>query len=191
MKNMTTNKEYKCPNCGTSDFKVENGCYVCQICGHQTIVESKSTPAKETKPKQIKVVDKGADKLIQLVVFSFFALLELIDLFINYRAIGWSGEYKYFYRLEGWRLAFFLFDFVLLLSLLGFVGTTASAMFGKTITKGIKNGFFILYVLCRILSTIFMMVKYEEFIFVSLLYDTIYISLIWLTTYKFAKWINK
>ena len=45
------NKEYKCPFCGTSDFKVENGYYVCQICGNQTIIESKSTPVEE-KPEQ-------------------------------------------------------------------------------------------------------------------------------------------
>jgi len=183
------NNEHKCPSCGTSDLKVENGYYVCQICGHQTIIESQSSPVKETKPKQVKVVDKGADKLIALVVFSFLALLELIALFINYR-VGWRGEYEYFYGLEGMRLAFFLFDFVCLLSLLGFVGTTVSAMFGKSVTKGVKNGFFVLYVFCRLLSTIFTMVEYEQFIFVNLLYDAMYVALIWFTTYRFEKWIK-
>ena len=32
------NKNYKCPSCGTSDFKVDNGFYVCQICGHQEVI---------------------------------------------------------------------------------------------------------------------------------------------------------
>jgi len=190
------NKEYKCPSCGTSDFKVENGYYVCQICGHQTLAENQSSPIKETKPKQLKVEDKGADKLIPLVVFSFLALLELIeliDLFINYR-VGWRGEYEYFYMIEGMLLAFFLFDFVCLLSLVGFVGTTTSAMFGKPVTKGVKNGLFVLYVLCHLLSTIFTIIFTiiftMEFIFVNLLYDAIYIALIWFTTYRFEKWIK-
>ena len=44
---MTTNKDYKCPVCGTSDFKVENGYYICQICGNQTVA------AREEKPQEV------------------------------------------------------------------------------------------------------------------------------------------
>lgn len=41
----------KCPMCETSDFKDENGYYVCQICGHKIPKEAPATPKSNNPSK--------------------------------------------------------------------------------------------------------------------------------------------
>lgn len=66
---MMTNKDYKCPSCGTSDFKMENGYYVCQICGHQEKMPPKPDE-KQIKKEKIARLEKKLleylDKLCKL-----------------------------------------------------------------------------------------------------------------------------
>lgn len=38
----------KCPKCDTSDFREDNGYYVCQICGHKIPKETTATPSETT-----------------------------------------------------------------------------------------------------------------------------------------------
>lgn len=39
----------KCPMCDTSDFREDNGYYVCQICGHKIPKETTATPSNGRK----------------------------------------------------------------------------------------------------------------------------------------------
>ena len=177
---MTMNKDYKCPFCGTSDFKVENGYYVCQICGNQTPVEEK--PQKEVTPKIKKQLEKSADKLIPLIIYSFLALITIIPVLQNM---------EYFEYYEGISMMLWVFDLLCGLAMICFVGITFSLMKGKTTSSAIKNLLFGTYTFCRVVITIVLMILNERFIFINLVYDVIYIALVWFTTYKFAKWINK
>ena len=174
------NKEYKCPSCGTSDFKVENGYYVCQICGNQTPVEEKSQ--KEVTPKIKKQLEKSADKLIPLIIYSFLALITIIPVL---------QDMKYFEYYQGISRMLWVFDLLCGLAMIRFAGITFSSMKGKITSSAIKNLLFGTYTFCRVVTTIVVMILNERFIFMNLVYDAIYISLIWFTTYKFAKWINK
>lgn len=169
------NNDYICPICGTKDFKIENGYYVCQICGNQTQIEEK--PKKEIAPKIKKELDKSADKLIPLIIYSFMALIAIIPVF---------QELVYF---DGITLLFL--KLIYSLTMICFVCITFCQMKGKIISPIIKNLLFYICVFFKVVTTIVEMVLLQRFIFVDLLYDAIYISLVWLTTYKFAKWIKK
>lgn len=171
------NKNYKCPSCGTSDFKVENGFYVCQICGHQEVIEQKEKPNKKQS-----VINKGADTLIPLIIYLFLALITIIPVLQNM---------KYFEYYEGISMMLWVFDLLCGLAMICFVGITFSLMKGKITSSAIKNLLFGTYTFCRVVTTIVLMILNEKFIFINLVYDVIYISLVWFTTYKFAKWINK
>lgn len=44
-------EKMKCPMCDTSDFKEDNGYYVCQICGHKIPKETPTAPSNGSKSK--------------------------------------------------------------------------------------------------------------------------------------------
>jgi hypothetical protein len=70
-------EKMKCPMCDTSDFKDDNGYYVCQICGHKIAKENAVPQRGKTKTNKTPVSDKGADKIISLVIFSSILCLAL------------------------------------------------------------------------------------------------------------------
>ena len=176
------NKEFKCPLCGTSDFKVENGYYVCQICGHQTHIDEQ--PREETKPKtQNKTpLEKSADTLIPLIIYLFLALIAIIPVFQNLKFVR-------YYR--GMRIVLWACKLLYTLAIVCFIGITLRAIKGKLVSSSIKNILFVTYTLSRVASSIVVMIINKRFIYIDLVYEVIYISLVWFTTYKFAKWINK
>lgn len=120
------NKEYKCPSCGTSDFKVENGYYVCQICGNQTAVEKpQSVPertAQTVKPGNVGVNEQNIfTKLLiagmSILIFGafMFMLLGETRYFIGY--IMLSGYYSMINTL-------FVLDYICIA--IGAIGTLAT-----------------------------------------------------------------
>jgi hypothetical protein len=45
----------KCPMCETSDFKDENGYYVCQICGHKIPKESPTSTSGSNNTSKVQI----------------------------------------------------------------------------------------------------------------------------------------
>jgi hypothetical protein len=166
-----------------SDFKIENGYYVCQICGHQEAVPGSAPTKTATKTKQGKTPDKSTDKIISLIVFAALAFLALIALFKNY-GINLGGG-----NLQGVQLVFFLCDICCLIDLLGLLVASLATIYDRKEMKGAKTFFFVLYAFARLMKTIYRGVVYR-FAFTALLYDIFYIALVWVAIYGLKKWIK-
>ena len=54
-------KNLKCPMCDSSDFKEENGYYVCQICGNKIPIQTK-TDKKPKKSSKKNEADSSSEK---------------------------------------------------------------------------------------------------------------------------------
>ena len=184
---MTINKDYTCPACGTSDFKVESGFYVCQICGHQTMIENTSSAKKRESRQRKEKPNKSANTSVALIIFAFLASLALLSLFLDYRVSYYRrGDYyiKYFY-IRGTRLIYFLFDLFRLLTLIGFVCVSAlKKSFSEA--KSVYITLFITYAIFLIAPTFFTMIRFR-LQFSNLLYNAIYFTFVWFTTFKFTK----
>ena len=164
----------KCPMCDTSDFKKENGYYVCQICGHKIETEE----ASDKRDSSAGSSQKRIDKIISLVIFGFIALGIVIDILSNFK--------YYIYELSS-----LLFAILCLAPMIILIILTAREMKGKArISPMMKIFCLSSYVIGRILPIILNII-YGYFSFVSLIYAVVYIALVWIAIYKLEQWIKK
>ena len=173
-------KDFKCPMCDTSDFKDDNGYYVCQICDHKIPKENPSLQKKNPDKPKTQIVDKGVDKIIALVIFGFIAVSNVLSIIPNL-------DYYFSYGIID--LVFSLFC---LIPMICFIVSTIRKMQGKVsnITGGKTIGF-IFYAIGEAIPTILNMIRYGYFNIINILYTVFYIALVWVTVYKLEKWIKK
>ena len=171
-------EKMKCPMCDTSDFKDDNGYYVCQICGHKIAKENAVPQRGKTKTNKTPVSDKGADKIISLVIFSFIALSTVLSILPNL-------EYYLTYGITN--LSFSLFCVI---PMVCFAISTIRKMQGRAgNTTGLKTFGFVIYAIGEAGPTIINIFNY--FNITSILYTAFYIALVWVAVYKLEKWIKK
>ena len=163
--------------CDTSDFKDDNGYYVCQICGHKIPKENPSPQKKNPDKPKAQIVDKGVDKIIALVLFGIIAVSNVLLILPNLD----------YYLSDG--IIDFLFSLFCLIPMICFIVSTIRKMQGKisNITGGKTIGF-IFYTIGEAAPTILNMIQYGYFNIANILYKVFFV---WVAVYKLEKWIKK
>lgn len=125
---------------------------------------------------------KNTSKLVSLLLYSIIFIINVIPLISVFMRL------KYY---RGISYLFIFFDVLCVLSIAILIGTTITAIkTGVSTTKFVKNGGFWIYAFCRIFPTLFSMILYRYFNFTSILYDIIYVSIVYISTFKLEKWIK-
>lgn len=158
-----------CPRCGTSDFKIEDGCYVCQICGEQ--IPKEDNYKKPTRTRR-QIVDKRVDKIISLVIFFFVIIASIIPI-VNVPSMP--------------NIAFYS---ICIASMIFFIFLTVRKMYGlyyfSPIITGVVFGFFVLAEACTIFINL---LGGGTFSTLSLV-KVFLVAAVWVSVYKLDKWIR-
>ena len=170
-------EKLKCPMCDTSDFKDENGYYVCQICGYQISKETPKSAENEStlkgkKDKKKKNPTSGI-RLAAMLIFAYtfyLALSSILAVDISYLP------------------SLYLIGHLLCLasSLLMFIHCWLKNRGKKGIGKGSKTLCFIMYAVGRVLSLLPMLMN-GYFNASTIFSAAIFIVLFWLASYKLDK----
>lgn len=171
----------KCPVCDTSDFKFEDGYYVCQICGNKVKEGTGDALGADKKSGDKPDYSKKLGTIISAAILAYLAYIGVTAFFNSF--VGYGGVMK---------ILILLLNALALVPVVCFLVPTIKELLGKPFKEPVqKKGYIFLYAVARICVSVLVMVAYEYFSILLIIYPIVYILLMVLAVEKVKKKFNK
>ena len=173
--------------CDSTNFKEENGYYVCQVCGNKIPVPSKT----DDKPKKTKTAkhmncitakDATIIKVVSLLIEIGLFLGKLIAIILN------LGPFEYFEYFDSYTKTTYIFGIIYCLALLALSVFSGLEWRGKEIPFAPKTCVFAICCLSLIIPAIISTIAYQAFN--RLLTSCSTLLTVYLLVYQCPKWIK-
>lgn len=177
-------KNLKCPMCDSSDFKEENGYYVCQVCGNKIPIQSKTDekPKKTETAKHMNCItakDATIIKVVSLLIELGLFLGEMISIIL---ALGTFEQFDSYTKMV------YIFGIIYCLSLLAFIAFSVLEWRGKVVPFAAKNCVFAICCLSLIVPAFISTITYQAYNSLISSYTTL--LTVYLLVYQCPKWIK-
>lgn len=171
----------KCPVCETSDFKFEDGCYVCQICGNKIKEGTGNAPAANNKSGDKPDYSKKLGSIISAAILVYLAYIGVTAILSSFSGLSSAMGF-----------VTMLINVVALAPVAYFLIPTIKELLGKPYKEPMqKRVYIILYAIARLCVSALVMAVYGYFSILLIIYPIIYTVLMILAVEKVKKKFNK